>query len=62
MNYKEGLALGFELSSLFIVSYVIYPGVASYFEFDPNITLTGLLALSLVLWTLHAIFYFEKSK
>ena len=62
MSIKEALALGFELSGFFFASYYIHPSVAAYFESDANITLTTLLALSLVLWTLHAFLYFEKTK
>lgn len=60
MNYKQALGLGFELSSFFLASYFFYPGVAQYFQWDPGVTLSLLLGVSLVLWTVHAFVYFNS--
>ena len=60
MGIKEALGLGMELSGFFIASYLVHPKLSDYFNFDQNLTLTGLLALSLIFWTAHAFYYFEK--
>lgn len=61
-NLKEALSLGLELSGLIFFSYAIHKGVASHFQWDDNLTLTGLISLSLILWTFHAYLYIEKRK
>lgn len=60
-SIKDGLALGFELTSFLILSYLIHTWVAEFFKWDENLVLTGLFGLSLVIWTVHA-FLFTKRK
>ena len=59
-SIRDGLALGFELSSFLILSYLIHSWVAEYFEWDENLVLTSLFGLSLVVWTLHAFLYTQR--
>jgi len=59
-SIRDGLSLGFELSSFLILSYVIHTWIAEYFEWDENLVLTGLFGISLVVWTIHAFLYTEK--
>jgi hypothetical protein len=59
-SLKEALALGFELTSFIIVSYIVHEPVAEYFLWEKDITLAGLLSLSLTLWITHAIIYSKK--
>lgn len=54
MNLKQALALGFELTSFILVSYVVAEPLAEAMGWDSNLTLSSLFALSLAIWTLHA--------
>ena len=60
-GYREALGLGFELSGFILASYAGYEWLAEVLGFDQNLTLAALLGLSLILWTLHAYFIFEKN-
>jgi hypothetical protein len=60
MDIRTGLALGLELSGLYGASYLLHEPIAKNFGFQENLTLTILLGISLVIWTAHAYFYFEK--
>jgi hypothetical protein len=57
MNYKQALALGFEISSFFIVSYFAHEPISEHFQWDPGLTLAGLMTLSMIVWTYHAFLY-----
>ena len=59
-GYQGALGLGFELSGFILASYIVHEQVAQSLHLDQNLTLAGLLGLSLAIWTLHAYFYFEK--
>ncbi len=61
-NLREPLALGFELSGFFFVSYLVHKQVDSYLGWGENLTLTLLLSLSLFLWTIHAWVYASRKK
>lgn len=59
-SLRDGLALGFELTSFLILSFIIHKWVAEFFEWDENLVLTGLFGISLILWTLHAFLYTQR--
>ena len=60
MGMKEALGLGMELSSFFLLSYLVSDPIADKMSWDSNLTLSGLLALSLIAWTFHAFVFFQR--
>ena len=62
MNYKQALGLGFELSSFIYASYLFHKPVADQFGWDPDLTISVLMGISLVVWTIHAFIYFNGAK
>lgn len=55
------LGLAAELSALLYGSYFFHSVVAEGLDWDPSLTLTGLVVLSLILWFVHVYVYFEKN-
>lgn len=56
----RGLALGVELTSFILLSYWFHKPIAAFFKFDEGHCLAGLMAVSLIMWTVHAYFFFEN--
>lgn len=59
-SLREALALGFELSAYFFISYLTYAPAAQLLEWDQSIMLGALFFLSLLIWTIRAYVYLHK--